>query len=337
MTTQHGGPNQDGRRPQSTNGPREAQNKHEEGAIISPKSILDPVPSIVWMGKRLVLSGPSRVFFFLEDQWVVLVGLWLRIALLPLSRKFARRVIGRLSWALRPQVGVCPFLAGWWSHVAWGLTFLPSTPLKLVFSSLHCLVMARRGWSPRPILPPSQSGRGLLFVDAAFDRDRFKVGVWGPGLGGRVFHCPPDVATQQEAELDSLVQGLTLIFNVGWPVFRLVGDNESAVGQMSSMRAKSGLYRHNRNLRRAFYLLQRVPSTVFFEWMPGDLIPADCFSRIDSDFAGNFPAAGAAAWDRFMALQAFPSVPCPVWLLNFPKGRRAAASQIASCPVGAAS
>ena len=73
----------------------------EEEAIISPKSILDPVPSIVWTGKRLVLSGPSRGVFVLEDQWVVLVGLWLIIALLPLSRKFARRVIGRLSWALR--------------------------------------------------------------------------------------------------------------------------------------------------------------------------------------------------------------------------------------------
>ena len=102
--------------------------------------------------------------------------------------------------------------------------------------------MARRRWSPRPILPPSQSGTGLLFVDAAFDRDPFKVGVWGPGLRGRVFHCPPDVATQQEAELDSLVQGLRLIVNPGWPVFRLVGDKESAVGHSASMRAKSGLY-----------------------------------------------------------------------------------------------
>ena len=133
------------------------------------------------------------------------------------------------------------------------------------------------------------------------------------------------------------MQGLRLIVNVGWPVFRLVGDNESAVGQMSSMRAKSGLYRHNRNLRRAFYLLQRALSTIFLEWVPRDLNPADCFSRVDSDFAGNFLAAGAAAWDRFVALQAFPSLPCPVWLLNFPKGRGAAASQIASCPVGAAS
>ena len=308
----------------------------EEGAIISPKSILDPVSSITWLGKRLVLSGPNSGVFVLQDQWVVLVGLWLRIALFPLSQKFARRVIGRLSWALRPKVGVCPLLAGWWSHVAWGLTFLPSTPLKLVFSALHCLVMARCGWSPRPILPPSQSGRGLLFVDAAFDQDRFKVGVWGPGLGGRVFHCPPDIATQQEAQLHSGL-GPETYCQRELAIFPLFGDNESAVGQMSSMRAKSGLYRHNRNLRRAFYLLQRAPSSVFLEGVPGDLNPADCFSRVDSDFAGHLPAAEAATWDRFKALQAFPSLPRPVWLLNFPEGRGAAASQIASCPVGAAS
>ena len=34
----------------------------EEGAIISPKSILDPVSSITWLGKRLVLSGPTGEF-----------------------------------------------------------------------------------------------------------------------------------------------------------------------------------------------------------------------------------------------------------------------------------
>ena len=37
----------------------------------------------------------------------------------------------------------------------------------------------------------------------AFDVDRFKGGVWGSALGGRVFRCHRAVATQ-EAELDSV-------------------------------------------------------------------------------------------------------------------------------------
>ena len=60
-----------------------------EGAIISPKSILEPVPSIVWLGKQLVLSGAGQGVFVVPNQWIVLLGLWLRVALLPLSRKLA--------------------------------------------------------------------------------------------------------------------------------------------------------------------------------------------------------------------------------------------------------
>ena len=41
---------------------------------------------------------------------------------------------------------------------------------------------------------------GVLFVDAAFDVDKFKVGIWGPVMGGKVFHCSPFVRTQEEAE-----------------------------------------------------------------------------------------------------------------------------------------
>ena len=103
------------------------------------------------------------------------------------------------------------------------------------------------------------------------------------------------------------------------------------------MRARSGLKRHNRNLCRAFYLLQRSASTVFLEWVPGDLNLADCFSRIDGDFGGDFAAAGLAASDRFRSLQAFPALPCPVWIADLPKGRTAMDIQLARCPVGAVS
>ena len=131
------------------------------------------------------------------------------------------------------------------------------------------------------------------------------------------------MATHQEAKLDSLVQGIRLIVNVGWSISRLVGDNVASIGRVAGMRAKSGLFRHNRNLRRAFYLLQCAQSSFFLEWVPRDVNPADCFSRIDGDFSGCFDSTSAAAWDRFLALQAFPNLPCHVWIANFPKGRSA--------------
>ena len=42
-----------------------------------------------------------------------------------------------------------------------------------------------------------------------------------------MFHCSPFVKTQKEVELEALVQGVRLCINVGWPVWRLAGDNES--------------------------------------------------------------------------------------------------------------
>ena len=57
--------------------------------VISPKSVLDPVHSIVWLGKQLVLCGPGTRVFVVKEQWVTLVDLWWHVALLPLSKKLA--------------------------------------------------------------------------------------------------------------------------------------------------------------------------------------------------------------------------------------------------------
>ena len=71
--------------------------------------------------------------------------------------------------------------------------------------------------------PPDQACRGSVFVDATFNVDRFKVGLWGPAVGGRVFHSPADVYSQQGAELERLAKGLRFIVQVRWPVFPIAG------------------------------------------------------------------------------------------------------------------
>ena len=173
-------------------------------------------------------------------------------------------------------------------------------------------------------------------MDAAFDVDRFKVGVWGPTLGGRVFPCSPGVRTQQEAELEALVRGVRLCIRVAWPVWRLIGDNSSALEQVASLRASAGLRRQNRHLRRLFYLIQRLEGSVYLEFVPGDLNPVDSLSRIDSECKGWMQDACAGAADRHMALQSFPGVPSPVWVLGFPNGRRGAACNLDAVALGSA-
>ena len=106
-----------------------------------------------------------------------------------------------------------------------GASGVQHCPLSLLTSLLHCLILSFRGWTPKSLLPLSICGGGVIFVDAAFAVDRFKVGIWGPVLGGKVFHCSPFVKTPQEAALEALVRGICLCINIGWPVWRLAGDN----------------------------------------------------------------------------------------------------------------
>ena len=173
-------------------------------------------------------------------------------------------------------------------------------------------------------------------MDAACDVDRFKVGIWGPALGGRVFPCSPGVCTQQEAELEALIRGVRLCIRVGWPVWSLIGDNSSALEQVASLRASAGLRRQNRHLPRFFYLLQRMEGSVYLEFVPGDLNPADSLSKVDSEWKGQVKEACAGAADRHVALQSFPGVPSPVWVLGFPKGRRGAAHNLDAVAPGSA-
>ena len=252
--------------------------------------------------------------------------------MLPLSKKHARRILGRYFWALRPNIGYAPFLSGWWAHCQWGEKWVQNCPLSLLTSLLHCLIVSLRGRTPKSLLPLSVCGGGLIFVDTGFDIDRFKVGIWGPVLGGRVFHGSPFVKTQHEAQLEALVRGVRLCINVGWPVWRLAGGNESALSQVSALRAGAGLERQNGHLRRLFYLLECLESSIYLEYVTRDL--KDSLSRVDSDWGGGVQTACQEAGVRFKALEAYPDVPSPVWILGFPKGRRGAASNLEHSALG---
>ena len=147
-----------------------------------------------------------------------------------------------------------------------------------------------------------------------------------------MFPCSPGVCTQQEAELEALVRGVRLCINVGWPVWRLIGDNSSALEQVASLRAGAGLKHKN----RLFYLLQRLVSTVYLEFARGDLNPADCLSTVDSEWKGVAPEAFEGAKVRHLALSAFPGVPSRVWDLGFPKGRQGATCNLEAMALGSA-
>ena len=57
----------------------------DAGAVISIKSILEPVPEIPWPGKYVVFSGSQAGVFPKGQGWIALVGLWIRAVVLPLA------------------------------------------------------------------------------------------------------------------------------------------------------------------------------------------------------------------------------------------------------------
>ena len=94
----------------------------------------------------------------------------------------------------------------------------------------------------------SLSRKGTLCVDAAYAINCYKVGIWALFLGGKIFKCSTWDKNQQEAELEALVRGVKLCDKIGWPVLLVVGDNWSALEQISSFRARSGIRRKKRHL-----------------------------------------------------------------------------------------
>ena len=97
-----------------------------------------------------------------------------------------------------------------------------------------------------------------------------------------------------------------------------------------------GLKRQNRHLWRLFNLLQRLESSVYLAYVPGDLNLADCLSRVGSHWGGSVPTACQEAGVRFKALEAYLDVPSSVSILGFPKGRRGAASNLEHSALGSA-
>ena len=75
---------------------------------------------------------------------------------------------------------------------------------------------------------------------------------------------------------------------------------------------------------------------MYLEYVPRDLNPADCLSRVDSDWSGRVETTCQEAQVRYKALEAYPDMPSPVWVLGFPKGRRGAATNLESSALGSA-
>ena len=89
---------------------RSRQRLQRVGFVISQKSVTEPARDLDLVGKVFDLKRGT-----LENRPRMLRGLvrlWLLLVMGLLNRKGMERLLGRLEWALRPSVGLSPFLAG---------------------------------------------------------------------------------------------------------------------------------------------------------------------------------------------------------------------------------
>ena len=105
-----------------------ASRLREEGAIVSPKSTLEAVTGLAWIGKffdfyeATVSTARGNWHALMARQWQVAVG--------PCTRRRLLRFLGRLLWFVRPSWGVLPFVAPVWAHILWQPQWMADAPIR---------------------------------------------------------------------------------------------------------------------------------------------------------------------------------------------------------------
>ena len=78
--------------------------------FISPKSTLEPVTCLVWLGKDVDLRGGS--LRTAGNAWEALLAHWLRLSVSVCSMRRLQQSLGRAQWIYRPHFGHSPHLSG---------------------------------------------------------------------------------------------------------------------------------------------------------------------------------------------------------------------------------
>jgi hypothetical protein len=273
------------------------------GFIVSPKSTLDPIPALKFLGK--LLDFQDRTIQATPFSAAQLVFRWVRMATGHTGRKFLRSFFGLLIWLARPHKGMACFYGGAYGHLLWGPTNRAFTPRGVldslasgIFFALKPYTPPVRFYRPEPILGCSPSpdilNLPILLVDGGPDGRvtggggfNWRLGLFSPDLGTRTQLVGPSGKNQQVIELLALIYAIKLAVHRGWPFVVLGSDSEVALAQVLRLRAGIGLKLQQRLLRGLVGLLTKSPVTLLFVWVPSALQPADPLSRIGAMCAGS--------------------------------------------------
>ena len=264
------------------------------GFIVGAKSEPDPTERLGFIGKQIDTKAGT-----ISNAVGALVGAfraWIRgMGGGRLPSKVMERLLGKLCWLSRPNAGLGAFPAGAYRGLQSGKGVFGRGVCKGVATVLlfSCV--------PQRCDPPGPGGRGAweVFVDAAPEGKRFRLGIVGGGDYYRSEVCPPWVDSLQQAELYALYIVIKLASYRGFERIRVGSDSNVARSQINALRASVHADSQQRILRRLFWL--RCWSTVSVESfrVPSLLNAADPLSR-ETGFQSRKQAVAEAARRREM-------------------------------------
>ena len=245
------------------------------GLIVSPKSCLQPKQEIIWLGKQINLL--QRCISNTQAVLLRLLALTILLPLVPIHAKVASRICGFFLWAHRPHLGATLFLRSLYI-TQWQNNCLRRSPPGMCRALGDLFALSLRTWTA-----PSASSlpwtEHILCCDAATIDGTYQIGIFGPTIGCRILRAPPEIQSQQAAELYAIDATTRLATRLGMQQLTLVGDNLGAIYLTLSLRTPLSSLPLCRTLRRIYNRLLWSKLTLHLVWVPSALQPADPPSR----------------------------------------------------------
>ena len=207
------------------------------GGVISPKSTLEPVTRLVWLGKDVDMGGGSLQTA--GNAWEALLAHWLRLFVGVCSVRRLQQFLGRAQWICRPPFGRSPHLSGVWAHV---LPPPPPPPSAVHLGQVVALYVRGVcvGFAGLVSDPPAERGTEKAGVCVCSTGVCARWEFFSMELGSRSAVPHEQPPNQQCAEALAVLWGLKFILNVGIREAYLFGDNAVALLHFLRLQSKCG-------------------------------------------------------------------------------------------------
>ena len=251
-----------------------ADDLHEAGWIVSPKSQVIPATNVSWMGKEV--RGDDYTPLQSAEYMATTTAMWIRLATKGYHHRTMRRLCGKLVWASRPGRGAMPFLSGALAWLNWGPQQAKYTPPAVLRGLMEAIALSLTPWHA----PPALADRAeTWFVDAAFDNEEWMAAMWTAQRGMRIWVLPPWVNTQHGAELAAIEMAAMTAAYEGLTSLHLVADNMSAIWSTIRSKGSAASPTRAKHLRRIAHTLRWSRLRMRLSWIASRFNPVDCPSR----------------------------------------------------------